>query len=131
MKSLILVTAFLLSSAGAMAHEGHDDAPGVLKANHGGVVKPGHQMNLEYVISGTEVKLFPVSHEGGDLPLANVKLSGTAKSPKGKEEPFKLESKDGAFVGNVDFKGAYRVEVRLVADVSGKKDNFKFQVEKQ
>jgi hypothetical protein len=130
MKRLLMVMAFFVFATSAMAHEGHDETPGALKANHGGVVKSGKQINLEYVVAGTEVKIFPVGHKGEDLPLSTIKLSGTVKSPKGKEEPFKLEQKDGAFLGIVDFKGAYRVEVKLEADVLGKKDNFKFQVEK-
>ena len=124
-----VLMALTLSSA-AYAHEGHENAPGALKASHGGVVKAGEQLNLEYVVSGTQIKLYPVSHEGKDLAPSAVKISGTSKSPKAKEENLKLTVKDGAYVGDVDFKGAYRVEMKVVAEISGKKDSFKFQVEK-
>lgn len=126
----IILTALLSTSLRAFAHEGHDAAPGSLKTNHGGTVKSGKEINMEYVVSGTEVKLFPASHDGKDLPPTDVKLSATSKSPKGKAEAVKVEVKDGAFVTSVDFKGAYRVELSVVADYNGKQSTFKFQVEK-
>ncbi len=129
MKKIIFASVILVS-LNLLAHAGHDDAPGAIKANHGGTVKAGKEINLEYVVSGTEVKLYPESHEGKDLTASDVKLVVTAKSPKGKAESVKVENKDGAFVAVVDFKGAYRTEVNVDADVKGKKSTFKFQVEK-
>jgi hypothetical protein len=130
MKSLLMVAAAILIGNSAIAHEGHDLAPGALKANHGGVVKAGKEINLEYVVSGTDILMYPLSHDGKDISASTVKLNATAKSPKGKEEPLKLSLKDGAYAGAIDFKGAYRTEVKVGADISGKKDSFKFQVEK-
>lgn len=125
----IIATALVLTSVSLQAHEGHD-TPGTLKANHGGVVKAGKDINLEYVISGEEVKLFPAAHEGESLAVNEVKLTATAKLPKGKAELLKLELKDGVYVAKVDFKGAYRVEILVKADNKGKQSTFKFQVEK-
>lgn len=127
-KKLFIV--FILASLTAVAHEGHDDAPGMLKANHGGVVKAGKDINLEYVVSGTTVKLFPIGHDGKDLSASVVKISATTKAPKGKAEKALVEIKDGDYVTQVDFKQAYRVEMEVVADNHGKKSTFKFQVEK-
>lgn len=126
----VILAVVLLGSLNTFAHEGHDDAPGALKANHGGTVKAGKELNLEYVVSGTEVKLFPVSHDGKDLPTSDVKITATVKAPKGKAEAAKIEAKDGAYVTQVDFKGAYRLEMDVTADNKGKKSTFKFQVEK-
>lgn len=126
----IIATVLLLGSLNLPAHEGHDEAPGALKANHGGVVKVGKVINLEYVVSGDEVKLYPASHEGKDLAVNEVKVTATVKLPKGKAEAVKLEIKDGAFVAKVDFKGAYRMEMLVTADNKGKSSTFKFQVEK-
>lgn len=130
MLAKIILSIVLLGSLSSFAHEGHDDAPGAIKANHGGTVKAGKEINLEYVVSGTDVKLFPVGHDGKDLTAAEVKLIVTAKLPKGKAEPVKTESKDGGFVAKVDFKTAYRIEMNVDAEVKGKKSSFKFQVEK-
>lgn len=130
MLTRVIIVVAIIFSMSAFAHEGHDDAPGSIKANHGGTVKAGKEINLEYVVSGSEVKLFPVSHDGKDIPSADVKLTLTAKLPKGKAEAVKTESKDGAIVAKVDFKTAYRIEMTVDADHLGKKSNFKFQVEK-
>ena len=126
----IILSVVILSALGLSAHEGHDQAPGAIKSNHGGVVKAGKIINLEYVVSGTEVKLFPASHDGKDLANSEVQLLVTAKLPKGKAESLKLELKDGVSVTTVDFKNAYRVEMTVEADHLGKKSTFKFQVEK-
>lgn len=126
----LFATVVLLGSLGAFAHEGHDHAPGTLKSNHGGVVKAGKEINLEYVIKGDLVELYPMSHEGKELEESAVKLTATGKPSKGKAEALKIESKNGVMVAKVDFKGAYRVEVQVSADSNGKKSNFKFQVER-
>ncbi len=128
-KQIFLATLLSLSIK-SIAHEGHDNAPGALKANHGGTVKPGKEINLEFLVSGSEVKLFPLSHDGKDLTANEVKLTATTKLPKGKAEPSKLEYKEGGFVTQVDFKSAYRIELNVTASVKGKADAFKFQVEK-
>ena len=94
----IIVATLLLGSFGLMAHEGHDDAPGALKANHGGVVKAGKEINLEYKVSGDVVELYPVSHDGKDLKPSDVKLTATGKLPKGKALPVKLDIQNGVFL---------------------------------
>ena len=126
----VLLIGSIGASLNVTAHEGHDHAPGTLKANYGGVVKAGKDINLEYVIEGAEVKLYPASHEGESLSPQDVKIQATGKIPKGKAEAIKLEIKDGAYVAKLDFKGAYRIEVVATADNKGKKSSFKFQVEK-
>lgn len=130
MTKLLLSIGTILLLQTAFAHEGHDLAPGMLKANHGGTVLAGKEINLEYVGSANELKLYPVSHEGKDLTPSQVKITATAKAPKAKAENLKLESKEGALVSQVEFKNAYRIEVNVTAEANGKKDTFKFQVEK-
>jgi len=130
MTKLLLLIGTILVMQTAFAHEGHDLAPGMLKANHGGTVLAGKELNLEYVGSSNELKLFPASHEGKDLAPTQVKITATAKAPKGKAENLKIESKDGAFVSQIEFKNAYRIEVSVTTEANGKKDTFKFQVEK-
>lgn len=126
----IIVALIFTGSIGIFAHEGHDKTPGTLKANHGGVVKPGKLINLEYVVTGDSLTLYPATHEGTDLKPTDVKLSATAKLPKGKAEPVKLEIKGDAYTAQIDFKGAYRAELQVIALSQGKETTFKFQVEK-
>lgn len=130
MLNKIIFTAVLAFSLNLLAHDGHNQTPGSLKANHGGTVKAGKQINLEFVVSGNEIKLYPASHEGEDFTPAEVKLTATGKLPKGKPENLKIEFKNGAFTAPIDFKTAYRVEVVASTEYKGKKDTFKFQVEK-
>ena len=94
------------------------------------MVKTGREINLEYVASDTELKIYPVSHSGSDLPLSDVKVTASSKAPKAKEMPLKLEAKEGAYVAKLDFKNAYRLEVKVNTESTGKKDSFTFQVEK-
>ncbi len=126
----IIISIMLLGTLTLSAHEGHDQAPGTIKSNHGGVVKAGKIINLEYVVAGSEVKLFPASHDGKDLNISDVQMTVTAKLPKGKAEVLKLENTNGSLVTTVDFKNAYRVEMNVEANYQGKKSTFKFQVEK-
>ncbi len=125
----VLVSVLMVLCSSVFAHEGHDDAPGSVKAFHGGVVKTGRGLNLEVISTAGELKVFPLAHGGGDIPLNEVKLVGTAQPPKGKALPIAFESKDGAFYSKIDFKGAYRLSVELKAEYKGKIDKIKVQVE--
>ena len=126
----LIFTTLIISSLSTLAHEGHNNTPGSLKANHGGTVKSGKEMNLEYVALANELKLYPADHEGTDLTAAELKVSVTGKIPKGKTENLKVELKNGIYTVPIDFKNAYRIEVIVTVDYKGKKDSFKFQVEK-
>ena len=126
----LIFTTLIISSLSTFAHEGHNNTPGSLKANHGGTIKSGKEMNLEYVASANELKLYPADHEGADLTFAELKVSATGKIPKGKTENLKVELKNGIYTVPIDFKNAYRIEVIVTVDYKGKKDSFKFQVEK-
>lgn len=129
MKTLFMALVISMAASVSFAHEGHDDAPGSIKALHGGVVKPGKEMNLEVVSAGGQLKLFPISHVGTDISLSDVKLTATAQPPKGKAEPITLEEKDNSYYSKLDFKGSYRLSLEIKADYKGKKDTFKVQVE--
>ena len=130
LKTVLVIVSLMSGSMYVMAHEDHSLPQGALTANHGGVVKPGKEINLEYVVTGSEVKIFPATHEGKDLNSAAVSLTATTKLPKGKAEAAKIDFKDGSFILKADFKSAYRVEIIVTATVEGKKDIFKFQIEK-
>jgi len=126
----MITTLTLTVALSALAHEGHDQAPGSLKSSHGGIVKAGHEINLEYIVTGQTIKLFPLSHDGKDILNNDVRMTATFKSPKGKPEVAVIDFKEGSYNTTVDFKGAYRVEMTVTTETKGKKDSFKFQVEK-
>lgn len=126
----IILMAMLTISLNSFSHEGHDNTPGALKSNHGGVVKSGKEINLEYVVSGSEVKLYPASHEGKSLPISEVAVVVTSKLPKGKALILKTDVIEGVLTTKVDFKNAYRLEMNVEASHKNRKSTFKFQVEK-
>ncbi len=128
-KILTLITLLAFSSIGH-AHEGHDQLPGQLKALHGGLVKTGKEMNLEMVFAQETAKFYPVAHENETIDLSKVKLTGTAKKPKGKETPLSFNSDGKSFTTKVDLKGSYRADLVIQVEYDGKKDTFKFLVEK-
>ena len=114
----------------ASAHEGHDHAPGSFVALHGGTVKPGKILNLEYITVGDTVKIYPTSHDSKDLTVNEVKLTGTATLPKSKPEVLNLTYSEGSYFTKLDFKNSYRVELKLKANFNGKSESFTLQIEK-
>nr|BFD67114.1 hypothetical protein HAGR004_21360 [Bdellovibrio sp. HAGR004] len=132
MKLTSLAAALVLSlfASASLAHEGHDQVPGSLKAMHGGIPKAGKLMNMEMLAIENKVQLFPRAHEGETLDMTKLKISGTAKSPKGKSQPLKLTQAEKAFNTEVDFHGSHRVNLEIKAEYEGKTDTFKFLVEK-
>jgi hypothetical protein len=128
MKKIMLSLIIILPTL-VFAHEGHDKTPGSLKSLHGGVVQAGKEMNLEVIISGHEINLFPTSHEGLDIPSKDVKISAMAKPKKGATTPIKLVNEKGGFSSTVDLKGANRLPVEVTVTTNGKTDHFTIQVE--
>lgn len=127
-----LTSLFLISSLlgfTAQAHEGHD-VPGQIKALHGGITKPGKIMHMEMLVTENNVQLFPLAHEGEELKVSEVKITGTAKTPKGKPQNLTFTSDGKAFSTQVDLQGSYRANLEIKATYGGKIDNFKFIVEK-
>jgi hypothetical protein len=123
----ILVTSFLTLTA--FAHEGHDNAPGSFKSIHGGTVQTGKQLNLEVIINGMEVTIFPTSHEGKDIALKDVKVDALAKPKKGKPYPLSFSAAKNGLSATVDLKGANRLPIEISVTNQGKKDHFTVQVE--
>lgn len=128
LRSLILLTSLTLSPL-ALAHEGHD-VPGTLKAQHGGIPKSGKLFNMEMLAIENKVQFFPRAHEGESVDNKKIKLSGTAKSPKGKPVALQFTTGTNSFDTTVDFQGAHRVNLEIKVDYEGKSDTFKFLVEK-
>lgn len=127
---LILGLVSLVSlSFNSFAHEGHDQAPGTIKSLHGGIVKSGKEVNLEVIMSGTEVTLYPISHAGKDLAASSLKIEATAKPKKGKAYPVVFAAEKIGFKATVDLMGANRLPIDVSITSNGKTDKFSIQVE--
>jgi hypothetical protein len=125
-----LITLASLFTFNSWAHEGHS-VPGVLPSTHGGTAIGGKEINIEYITSDQELTIYALSHDGKDLPAEKVKISGSAKAPKGKTEMLLFKSKDGVFTTQVDFKKNHRLEIYILTELNQRKSEFKFQLEKQ
>lgn len=130
MKKFVRTFSFALAlglvAPAALAHEGHE-VPGSLKALHGGIPKSGKLFNIEMLAMETKVQFFPRAHDNESIDLTKIKLSGTAKTPKGKATPLSFNK---AFQTEVDFQNAHRINLEIKAEYEGKTDTFKFLVEK-
>lgn len=125
--SILLVSSLL--GLNAQAHEGHD-VPGQIKALNGGITKAGKLMHMEMLVTDTNVKFFPLAHEGEQLKVSDVKMTGTSKTPKGKPQNLTFTAEGNFFSTQVDLQGAHRTNLEIKATYGGKTDNFKFIVEK-
>ena len=128
MKKLFLTLVLILPTL-VFSHEGHNQTPGSLKSIHGGVVQGGKEANLEVIINGQQVTLFPTSHEGQDLLAKNLKVEAIAKPKKGAAYPVKVTTEKNGYSIDVDLKGANRLPVTVSVTMNGKTDKFNIQVE--
>jgi hypothetical protein len=129
MKSIIAALMITLSLS-AFAHEGHDQTPGALKAQHGGVLKTGKDFNMEMVIIGNNIEFFPRAHDGEVFEMKDLQMVVTASAPKGKPQPVTLQKGEKSFKGTVDFQKAYRLNLEAKTEYQKKSDLFKFLAEK-
>lgn len=129
MKNFLVSLAITLVSTVTFAHEGHDNAPGSFKSLHGGTVQAGKQLNLEVIVNGKEVTIFPTSHEGKDILLQEVKIEATAKPKKGKTYSVAFTPAKNGLSATVDLKGSNRLPVEISVTNHGKTDHFTVQVE--
>lgn len=128
MKKIIFSLIIILPTL-VFAHEGHNQTPGSLKSLHGGIVQAGKEINLEVIINGAQVTLFPTSHEGQDIPAKDLKIEATAKPKKNAPYSLKLVSEKNGYTTTVDLKGANRLPVTVTTKFNGKADHFTIQVE--
>ncbi|MGZ3789001.1 MAG: hypothetical protein ACXVLQ_10780 [Bacteriovorax sp.] len=129
MKKLILALAVLAISVSSFSHEGHDNAPGTIKSLHGGSVQAGKQINLEVFVSGQEITVYPISHEGSDIKASDVKIEAKATPKKGKPYPVLFSKAKSGYSAKIDLNGANRVPVTISVTNQGKTDQFTVQVE--
>lgn len=128
MKKAIL--AFLLALPTiAIAHEGHE-APTSVQSIHGGMAQAGDMINMEYVFSKDELKIFPRVHEGDDLKIKDLQMMVTFKKPREKAISVPVTFKDNYFSAKVDFGKAHRIEVQSSVTYKNKTEKFTYQLEK-
>jgi hypothetical protein len=128
MKNLFMLFCLFISIH-SFAHEGHNNAPGSYKSLHGGTVMGGKELNIEVIINGTELIIYPTSHESKDVAEKNVTISAIAKPKKGKSYPVKLAFSKNGYRATLDLQGANRLPVEITTLSNGKTDHFTVQIE--
>lgn len=127
--AIALLFTIVPSPITSFAHEGHDHAPGVVQAPHGGVAKAGKNVSVELVTEGTTLKIYPL--DAASKPLAGARVSATAQLPKSKKkETVVLTPQADRFEGSFASGGSYRYTLEVKVGVGKTKDEkFVFQVE--
>lgn len=130
MIKLLLITLFV--PLFALAHEGHDKAPGAVNAPHGGLIQGTNQMYLELVMQKDGIKLFPFTHDLKPIALNEIKVEGNILFPKKtKGTAVKFIQSEDSLLANIDAKGSHRYTLDLTISYQGKKEKTKFNVEPQ
>lgn len=111
--------ALVMLSALAQAHIGEHDAPVVVSAPQGGMLKNFGELMVEAVVQDKTARLYVYDLKLKPRDLAGIKISASAVKPKSKTEiRLPLQSKGGFFV--CDFaaaaKGLHRFTLRVAID---------------
>jgi hypothetical protein len=128
MKTILSIITIVLSIT-LYAHEGHNSTPGSFKSLHGGTVQNGKELNLEIIINGKNLTVYPTSHESKDVSEKEIKISATAKPKKGKMYKINLVNSNGGYSATLDLQGANRLPVEITVLSHGKTDRFVIQIE--
>lgn len=130
MKNILTVVVLLILSRGAMAHEGHHEAPGAVSAPHGGMVQQTSRFVLELVSEAGGVRIYTLDHEMKAVATAGLKMEGLVTFPKKKKADSVQFTTDGeAFVAKVDAKGAHRYSLKVSVTHAGQSESSTFTVE--
>jgi len=137
MKKLLL-TLVTVASFGfhliAYSHEGHDEAPGKVKATKGGevLIPYGKNLNVEVVKQEGNLKVYPLPHKGDSLPLDGIKVVAITKPSKKskKSETIEFKKTGDYFEAPIDLKGASHLTLEIAVTLpDGKTDKFKTTVD--
>ncbi len=120
----------------SFAHEGHDnDAPIMVKALKGGVVKSLEETNVEVVSKGNKIVVYLFDKKESDpkpLDVTPFTVSAKAEMPRTKKtEEIVLKPMGNFFEATFDSKGTHRYTLLLsVKDPkTGHDDKLKFTIE--
>ncbi|MES2965302.1 MAG: hypothetical protein V4760_15555 [Bdellovibrionota bacterium] len=129
MKAFILTAAILVTAGFAQAHEGHDhDAPSMVQAPKGGMIKSNETLHIEVVPKGKDLKIFVYSKDLKPAEVAKIAVTAQTELPRTKKvEPLALQPKGDHFEASFDAKGAHRYT--LILTVGEHKDRITFTIE--
>ena len=126
---------FLMPLTGekAAAHEGHDhDAPQMIAAPKGGIIKSLEQTHVEVVSKGTAIRVYLYGKGMKPADATKYKVTARADLPRKKgSHDIKLAANGNAFEGAFDAGGAHRYTLALtiVDPKTGHNDKLTFTIE--
>lgn len=133
-KSVLLLTSLILTNPPqSWSHGGHDhDAPVMVAAPKGGVIKSLEKTNVEVVSKGNTVSVYVYDKEMKPKNTTGFVVSAKAEMPRTKKlEDIPLVAKEKGFEGNFDAKGSHRYTFKLeIKDpATGHLDKMNFTIE--
>ena len=132
MKNILLVATFLFCGL-VFAHEGHDhDAPGLVQAPKGGIIKSTEDVHIEVVAKGKDVKVYFYSQDLKPLDLTTYKVGLKAEIPRTKKSEVLAQKVTANLVeAQFDAKGAHRyvLTVSVAGEKHGHEDKLNFNIE--
>lgn len=129
MKKFILIATVLLGCSVSHAHEGHDhDAPSMVQAPKGGMIKSNETMHIEVVPKGNSLKVYIYSKDLKPMDVSKVMVTAQAEIPRTKKtENVNLIAKGDHFEANFGAKGLHRYTLAL--SVGEHKDRLTYTIE--
>ncbi len=132
-KSFLVFGVSLLMSHAASAHEGHNhDAPTMIKAPKGGVIKALDESRVEVVPKGKEVKIYLYDKEMKPRDASGFKITAKAELPRSKKiQAVEFMAKGNILEGSFDAQGSHRYTLRLSVTDSktNRTDEISFTIE--
>ncbi|MGE0763699.1 MAG: hypothetical protein AB7N80_10515 [Bdellovibrionales bacterium] len=123
----------LIKAVAAAAHEGHDhDAPTLLKAPKGGVIKSLEKTNVEVVSRGKNLKIYLYDKEKRQQKTSRYNVRAQAQLPRTEKlEEIPLSTTDEHFEATFDAKGMHRYTLILTVKdgQTGHDDRLTFTIE--
>ena len=128
-----ILTMVALAGEKAAAHEGHDhDAPQMIAAPKGGLLKSLEETHVEVVSKGTAIRIYLYSKDMKPADASKYKVTAKAELPRKKGvHDIKLAANGNAFEGTFDAKTVHRYTLALtiVDPKTGHNDKLTFTVE--
>ncbi|MBL7687450.1 MAG: hypothetical protein JNJ49_05405 [Bdellovibrionaceae bacterium] len=119
MKMSILMVVLVMVSTLAQAHVGEHDAPVVVSAPQGGMLKNFGELMVEAVVQDKTARLYVYDLKLKPRDLAGIKVSASVVKPKSKVElRLPLQNKGGHLVCDfsTEAKGLHRFTLRVAID---------------
>ncbi|OFZ12198.1 MAG: hypothetical protein A2Z20_11310 [Bdellovibrionales bacterium RBG_16_40_8] len=128
---IFLVTALILFSTLAIAHEG-DHGPAQKVAPHGGVLRDSESLMYELVRGSRDIKIYLLTHDGTSIDAKAVEIDSTKTSltdAKKKKVSYSLVPDKNYFILKFEKGSSYRYLLNLVASFEGKENKASWQIE--